>query len=244
VAEPRSAPALRRDARLVAVRTMSLRHLRHDWRRSAAHQTPRRPSGHGRCTSGDSIARLGRTRSRGEVVSHPASRRRPECSMLAQSPIEVETPVRMPRRSPWVRGPGWDGFWMLSALWLAPAVVWLSRGYADREERALDLLSFGLTALFWIGHRRTRVGRAACVRTRRLDRWFALARATWTRTDARRIVASSSASSGSRRSVATPGHAVVLRRFAVRPFSHFAGASPRRGRATRRPTSRSRRRRS
>ena len=58
-----------------------------------------------------------------------------------------------PPRSPWVRGPGWDGFWMLSALWLTPFVAWLSRGYADPERSPLDQLYFALTALFWIGHR-------------------------------------------------------------------------------------------
>jgi hypothetical protein len=57
------------------------------------------------------------------------------------------------RSSPWVRGPVWDGFWMLSALWLAPIVLWLSHGYSDPESSPLDLLYFGLTALFWIGHR-------------------------------------------------------------------------------------------
>jgi hypothetical protein len=55
--------------------------------------------------------------------------------------------------SPWVRGPLWDGFWMMSALWLAPIVLWLAHGYADPESSPLDTLYFGLTALFWIGHR-------------------------------------------------------------------------------------------
>ena len=59
----------------------------------------------------------------------------------------------MSRPSPWVHGLGWDGFWMLSALWLAPVVLWLSRGYADPQEGPLDLVYFGLSALFWIGHR-------------------------------------------------------------------------------------------
>jgi hypothetical protein len=42
---------------------------------------------------------------------------------------------------------------MLSALWLAPISLWLCRGYSDPENSPLDLLYFGLTALFWIGHR-------------------------------------------------------------------------------------------
>ncbi|HEY4285027.1 MAG TPA: hypothetical protein VGM62_18330 [Chthoniobacterales bacterium] len=53
----------------------------------------------------------------------------------------------------WVRGPMWDSFWMLSGLWLVPIVLWLARGYSDPESSPLDLLYFGLTALFWIGHR-------------------------------------------------------------------------------------------
>ena len=73
--------------------------------------------------------------------------------MLAQPLTETDAAVTVARRSPWVRGPGWDGLWMLSGLWLAPIVLWLSRGYADPEESPLDSLYFGLTALFWIGHR-------------------------------------------------------------------------------------------
>ena len=57
------------------------------------------------------------------------------------------------RHSPWIRGPVWDGFWMLSALWLAPIVLWLASGWADPESSPLDVLYFGLTALFWLGHR-------------------------------------------------------------------------------------------
>jgi hypothetical protein len=56
-------------------------------------------------------------------------------------------------RSPWVRSPAWDGFWMLSALWMAPVIVWLFLVYSDRENSPLDQLYFGVTALFWIGHR-------------------------------------------------------------------------------------------
>jgi hypothetical protein len=42
---------------------------------------------------------------------------------------------------------------MMSALWLAPIVIWLAHGYSDPESSPLDVLYFGLTALFWIGHR-------------------------------------------------------------------------------------------
>src|SRR5438552_17248551 len=54
---------------------------------------------------------------------------------------------------PWVRGPVWDGFWMLSALWLAPIALFLAHGYSDPESSPLDLLYFALTVLFCIGHR-------------------------------------------------------------------------------------------
>lgn len=67
-----------------------------------------------------------------------------------------------PLPSPWVRSPAWDGFWMLSALWLAPLVLWLSQGYSDPEDSPLDLLYFGLTALFWIGHRLSSTHLAYC----------------------------------------------------------------------------------
>ena len=59
----------------------------------------------------------------------------------------------MERGSPWLRSAGWDGVWMLNALWLAPAVLWLSYGYAEPAASPLDDLYFVLTALFWIGHR-------------------------------------------------------------------------------------------
>jgi hypothetical protein len=64
---------------------------------------------------------------------------------------------------------------MLSALWLAPLVLWLARGYANPESSPLDLLYFGLTALFWIGHRLCSTWLAYCteayrplVRTQRI----------------------------------------------------------------------------
>jgi hypothetical protein len=51
---------------------------------------------------------------------------------------------------------------MLSALWLAPIVLWLAYGYSDPQSSPLDLLYFGLTALFWIGHRLSSTYLAYC----------------------------------------------------------------------------------
>jgi hypothetical protein len=53
----------------------------------------------------------------------------------------------------WVRGLVWDGFWLQSALWLAPLALLLAFGYEDPGESPLDWLIFGLTAVFWISHR-------------------------------------------------------------------------------------------
>lgn len=57
---------------------------------------------------------------------------------------------------PWIRSPGWDAFWVLSPLWLAPLVAalatWL-RGPDDNPFDAVDQLYLVLTALFWVGHR-------------------------------------------------------------------------------------------
>jgi len=57
------------------------------------------------------------------------------------------------RPSTWVRGPAWDGVWMLNALWLVPIALWLAHGYSDPKSSPLDVFYFGVTALFWIGHR-------------------------------------------------------------------------------------------
>ena len=51
---------------------------------------------------------------------------------------------------------------MLSALWLAPIILWLSHGYSNPEASPLDVLYFGLTALFWIGHRLSSTYLAYC----------------------------------------------------------------------------------
>ncbi|MEP6587077.1 MAG: hypothetical protein ABJB70_10155 [Candidatus Udaeobacter sp.] len=78
--------------------------------------------------------------------------------------LEIGTAAPWVRRrsSAWVRGPVWDGFWMLSALWLAPIVLLLVHGYSNPESSPLDLLYFGLTALFWIGHRLSSTYLAYC----------------------------------------------------------------------------------
>src|SRR5437870_4972230 len=76
--------------------------------------------------------------------------------------IGTAAPFARSTSSQWVRGPVWDGFWLLSALWLAPIVLWLAHGYSDPESSPLDLLYFGLTALFWIGHRLSSTYLAYC----------------------------------------------------------------------------------
>ncbi len=57
------------------------------------------------------------------------------------------------RSSPWVRSPLWDGVWMLNAVWLVPLALWLAHGYSDPMASPLAVFYFGLTALFWLGHR-------------------------------------------------------------------------------------------
>src|SRR3954465_218429 len=73
-------------------------------------------------------------------------------ALLRRSRPETQ-PLRARTSSRWVRGPLWDGFWMMSALWLAPIVLWLAHVFSDPESSPLDWLYFALTALFWIGHR-------------------------------------------------------------------------------------------
>jgi hypothetical protein len=54
---------------------------------------------------------------------------------------------------PWIRGFAWDGLWLHSALWLAPLALLLALGHDDPADGPLDLMVFGLTALFWLAHR-------------------------------------------------------------------------------------------
>src|SRR5215831_16854483 len=71
----------------------------------------------------------------------------------AELPVQREVHRTLPHRSVWVRGPAWDGVWMLNALWLVPLVLWLSRGDGDPDASRLDRFYLVVTALFWIGHR-------------------------------------------------------------------------------------------
>src|SRR5438067_345947 len=87
--------------------------------------------------------------------------------------VEITSAGKWAPKSPsaWVRGPIWDGFWMLSALWLAPIILWLVHGYSNPESSPLDLLYFGLTALFWIGHRLSSTYLAYCTEAYRPLLW-------------------------------------------------------------------------
>ena len=106
-------------------------------------------------------------------LSFAPARRQSDSALLQMGPtstapgaIELAGAASAPglsgARSPWVRGPVWDSFWMLSALWLAPIVLWLAYDYADPASSPLDLLYFGLTALFWLGHRFSSTYMAYC----------------------------------------------------------------------------------
>jgi hypothetical protein len=53
----------------------------------------------------------------------------------------------------WIKGPAWDGIWILSALWLVPLVLVLVGGQSVLGSASLDGLYLVITALFWIGHR-------------------------------------------------------------------------------------------
>lgn len=57
-------------------------------------------------------------------------------------------------RAGWVRSAPWDGFWLLSALWLAPLVwILMQGGGEDAGFDRVDSVYFVLTIAFWIGHR-------------------------------------------------------------------------------------------
>ena len=56
-------------------------------------------------------------------------------------------------RRGWIRGPLWDGLFVLSGLWLAPIAWWLTRGQEHPLDGELDTVYLVLTAGFWLGHR-------------------------------------------------------------------------------------------
>jgi hypothetical protein len=64
--------------------------------------------------------------------------------------------------SRWVRGPVWDGVWILNALWLVPLAIYLGHGHSDPESGPLDGFYFLVTVLFWIGHRLSSTWLAYC----------------------------------------------------------------------------------
>jgi len=53
----------------------------------------------------------------------------------------------------WIKSPAWDLVWVLNALWLAPLVLLLARGYEDVRASPVDGLFFALTVPLWFGHR-------------------------------------------------------------------------------------------
>ncbi len=75
-------------------------------------------------------------------------------SFVHRRPGDAPAPVASRgSQPPWIRGPWWDGFWVLCGVWLVPAVLWLALRDGDAEGGALDAAYCALTALFWIGHR-------------------------------------------------------------------------------------------
>jgi hypothetical protein len=95
-------------------------------------------------------------------VEHGPDRRTEPGIGGTQRPATATPSPGPPKASPWVRGPAWDGVWILSALWLAPLALWLVHGHGEPAASPLELLYFGLTALFWIGHRLSSAWLAYC----------------------------------------------------------------------------------
>jgi len=60
---------------------------------------------------------------------------------------------RTPLARGWIRGPLWDGFWVLNGLWLAPLLWLVARGHEDPHASPADDIYLVLTLCFWIGHR-------------------------------------------------------------------------------------------
>ncbi len=62
------------------------------------------------------------------------------------------------RQSPWLRSAAWDGFWMLSGLWLLLPILGFSGTPA-----ALKIMLIGATALLWLSHRFATTYNAFCM---------------------------------------------------------------------------------
>ena len=60
---------------------------------------------------------------------------------------QATTPTR------WIKSPAWDLVWVLNALWLAPVILLLARGYDDARASPVDTLFFALIVPLWFGHR-------------------------------------------------------------------------------------------
>lgn len=78
--------------------------------------------------------------------------------MTAAAEGQGHDPLRGCPGAPWLRSPAWDGFWMLSGLWLLLPIALL----AGRPQ-PLTLALLGATGLFWISHRIATLHTAFCV---------------------------------------------------------------------------------
>jgi len=74
--------------------------------------------------------------------------------MICRVDATLETTTAETRTSgAWVRSPAWDGFWILSTLWLAPIVWWTARGANHPRDSDFYWVYLVVTLFFWIGHR-------------------------------------------------------------------------------------------
>lgn len=68
-------------------------------------------------------------------------------------PAAATVGARPGRSRGWIRSPGWDVFWVLNTLWIAP-LVWLAvRWDPDPLDSPVHTLYLVLTLCFWVGHR-------------------------------------------------------------------------------------------
>jgi hypothetical protein len=89
------------------------------------------------------------------VQDQPVNNRAIPCvdAMISDGePSRRADPLRS-LRTRWIKSPAWDLVWILNALWLAPLVLLLARGYDDVRASPVDGLFFVLTVPLWFGHR-------------------------------------------------------------------------------------------